>query len=128
MAARLQALEQGAQHGVFQEVLDRLQRLETCGASSVASTQEPMGNDRHRYTLIFGGWQKDTSRKSIVQQVHDGLKELQVASLTGPRKRMSLMTFRVRQYEDYQGMRDRMAQVVGAVNRKQVVVSGGGRM
>ena len=135
VATRLQALEEGAKQGVSKEVLDRLQRLETSGASSSASTQEPMSNDRHRYTLIFGGWQRDTSRKTIVQQVHDGLRELQVASLTdfpawctGPRKSMSLMTFRVRQYEDYQGMRDRMAQIVGAVNRKQVVVTNGGRM
>ena len=90
---RLQAMEQGSQHGVSQDVLDRLQKLETNGALSTAFTQEPVGAERHPCTLILGNWQQDTPRKSVVQQVHDGLTELQVSSLTdypafctGPRK------------------------------------------
>ena len=119
-------------------VLERLQKLETKpshGASSTASTSEPNMQERHRYTAIFRGWPRDTQRSVIIDQVHNSLRQLQVSHLTdfptfvtGPRRSMSLMAFRVRDKEEFADMRARMNDVIQAVNRAKVVIQGGKRM
>ena len=119
------------------DILARLSKLEQHqGSSSGTSTSEPISLERHRFTLIFGGWSKDTSRQTITTQLHKALQELNLASATdfpgfttGPRRSVALMQFRIRSpQEDYQGMRDRMQMVSNGVNRSTVIVKGGGKM
>ena len=133
--ARLEKLEQAAPHGVSQEILDRLQVLETKGGSSTVSTFEPSGTERHRFTLIFGGWPRDSPRKTVLSELHEGLRRHHLAKetdfpgfCTGPRKSLALMSFRIREHEDYQGMRDRMARVVSGVASGAIMLAGGGKM
>ena len=128
----IQELQQDNKH-----MAARIAKLEQHqGSSSGASTAEPISLERHRFTLIFGGWSKDTSRQTITSQLHKALQELNLASATdfpgfttGPRRSVALMQFRIRSpHEDYQGMRDRMQMVSGGINRSTVIVKGGGKM
>ena len=63
------------------ELLQRVQKLEQ-GTSSGASTIERVSTERHRFTLIFGGWAKDTSRQTITTQLGKALQDLGLAPST----------------------------------------------
>ena len=66
-----------------------------CPSPCSTETVEPSGTERHKFTLVFGLWPRDTARKSILDQVHSALRELQVSQCTafcaGPRKSMCLL-------------------------------------
>ena len=119
----------------------RLQKLEAQGptgsiASASTAVMDASNSDRHRFTLVFGGWPKDSSRKTITDQAHKALQEVGVSSLTdyptfctGPRRSMCLLQFRVRSpAEDFAGMRDRMGKVMTTVNQHNVILRGGKKM
>ena len=116
-------------------ILLRLQKLEN-GTSSGTSTIEPVNLERHRFTLVFGGWSKDTARQTITTQLHQALQDLNLAQLTdfpgfttGPRRSIALMQFRVRSpHEDFQSMRERMQQIVGKISRSAITVKGGSKL
>ena len=117
-----------------QDVLARLQKLEN--GSPGASTMEPINLERHRFTLIFGGWSKDTARNTITSQLHQALQDQNLTQCTdnpgfttGPRRSVALMQFRIRApHEDYQGMRERMQQIVGKISRTTTIVKGGSKL
>ena len=117
----------------------RLQKLEAQGSGSTASMSTVMDSttaERHRFTLIFGGWPRDSQRKVICDQLHQSLIDLGVARLTdnpafctGPRRSMSLLQFKIRSpQEDFAGMRDRMSRVVNAVNQGNITLRGGKKL
>ena len=93
-------------------------------------------SERHKFTLIVGGWPKHTAKKVIVDQCHQALREMGVASLsdrpafcTGARRSMCLMEFKVRApQEDYQGMRDRMQRILSTLNSKSYLLASGRKM
>ena len=132
---RLRRLEQAGEKGTSPDILDRIQKLETAGGSSMASTGEPAGAERHRFTLIFGGWKKDSPRKLIVEELHAGLQQAQLSHLTdypgfttGPRKSLALMQFRVRKHEDMMGMRDRMQRIISTLGNAGVQLRQAGKL
>ena len=122
------------------ELAMRLQKLETQGVpgstASVSTAMEASNPDRHKFTLIFGGWQRDTPRKLITDQAHKALQEVGVARFTdfpcfctGPRRSLTLLQFKVRSpHEDFAGMRERMGKVMTAVNQSTVILRGGKKM
>ena len=117
------------------DILARLQKLEN-GTSSGTSTIEPVNLERHRFTLIFGGWSKDTARHTITSQLHQALQDMNLAQFTdfpgfttGPRRSVALMQFRIRSpQEDYHAMRERMQQIVGKISRTTFSVKGGSKL
>ena len=68
----------------------------------------------------------------MVEQLHKALQDLVLSGYTdypgfttGPRRALALMQFRVRQHEDQQGMRERMGQIIGTVNRSALPLRDG---
>ena len=117
------------------DVLQRLQKLEQTNSSGSSTTMEPVNLERHKFTLIFGGWSKETPRRTVVDQLHKALQELELTGstdhpgfTTGPRRALALMQFRTRSQEGFQGMRERMAHIMGTINRSTVIVRGGGKL
>ena len=117
----------------------RLDKIEAKGGTSSASmstVMEASNSDRHRCTLVFGGWPRDCPRKTITDQVHQALRECGLASLsdnpafcTGPRRSMCLMQFRTRTpNEDFVAMRERMGKIVTGINQNNVLLRGGRRL
>ena len=101
-----------AQHS---DILKRLTALETWPATSTGNTVVPEGAahaDKHKYTLIFGGWPKETKHSELLGQLHEALQSVSVAKLTdypgfctGPRWSLALMSFKLRGNEGYYDMR-----------------------
>ena len=74
--------------------------------------------DRHRMTLVWGGWPRESRRQAVLQP-HLVLNRLQVRSLldadpwtTGPRRGVALANFSWRPGEAEHEVRKRMHQVV----------------
>ena len=124
--------------GVQQEqqtMLERLRKLEVGASTSASSTVEPVNVERHKYTLVHGGWARDTPKRIIIEQLHTALKELGVAGYTdnpcfttGPRRTMCLQQFKPRSGESFQDMRERMQAVISAVSQSTVIVKKGGKL
>ena len=117
------------------DVLARVQKLEQANSSGSSTTMEPVNLERHKFTLIFGGWSRETPRHTVVDQLHKALQELDLTGstdhpgfTTGPRRALALMQFRTRSQEGFQGMRESMAHIMGTINRSTVIVSGGGKL
>ena len=121
------------------DIQKRLTALETRPmATSASSTAIPEGvahTDKHKFTLIFGGWAKETKRAELLGQLHEALQRLSVAKLTdypgfctGPRRSLALMSFKLRGNEGYYDMRDRMNSVIRAVNSSSTSLRGGSKL
>ena len=118
-----------------QSMMERLRKLEIGASTSGSSTAEPVNVERHKYTLVYGGWARDTPKRIIIEQLHSALKELGVAAhtdnpcfTTGPRRTMCLQQFRLRSGESFQDMRERMQAIISAVSQSTVLVKGGGML
>ena len=120
--------------GDHRQVLQRLEKLEREGSTSASTVAEP-DLEKHKYTLIFGGWPRDTARRTVVDELHQALRDLNLAGFTdfpgfttGPRRAVALMQFKIRHHEQYQGMRERMASIIGGITRGVVQLKKGGKL
>ena len=84
----------------MQLLSDRLSRVEKGQASAAGS-----GPDR-RATLVFGGWQAQTRKQTLLHQLSESIKSLglqgefdQEPFCTGMRRSVALCNFRKREYE-----------------------------
>ena len=132
-----------ANEAVSHDLGDRVQKLESAIATLTKTIQDqgaPAGKtsgglaDR-RFTLLFGGWNRDTRKKLILDQLEDGLKALQLRGhldsepfCTGPRRSTALCVFHHRQGEGDREVKQRMIEVIKGVSSRQVLVEGGRRM
>ena len=110
-----------------------VKRVEAIEQGKGAGTGTTMAQDamaeRHLFTLVFGGWPRETQRKLILGDLASTFQRLEVGSLlddapftTGARRSMALATFRLRtaQGENFMGMRGRMQALVAALSTSQV--------
>ena len=81
---------------------ERLVKLEA-GERTANDAGQASGDDRHKYTLVYGGWPKDSSRKDILSLLGQAFDRLELTNLldtqaftTTPRRSMALQTFLVR--------------------------------
>ena len=88
-----------------------------------------------RYTLVFGGWQRDTRRQVILQQLKEGLERLDLvqymdseAFCTGPRRSTALAVFYPREKESEYMVRRRMHQVIMGLAKTHVAIPEGRRL
>ena len=79
-----------------------------------------MDEDRRKSTLVVGGWPKDSRRKSILKDLHDALKALDLERYlddsgfcTGPRRSVALLPMPQRSGESAQ---DHRKHVQGSAN------------
>ena len=117
------------------QVLQRLEKLEREGSTTASTSAEPDLEKHNKFSLIFGGWPRDTARRTVVDQLHKALQDLNLAGstdfpgfTTGPRRAVALMQFKIRHHEQFQGMRERMANIIGTVNRGSVALKNGGKL
>ena len=109
---------------------DRLAKLER-GDRPAAGSAGTM-DDRHKFTLVYGGWPKDSARKDILQSLEQTFDRLELTSLldtkaftTGPRRSMALQTFLVRPDETFVSMRNRMSVVIAAIANTTIFLGPG---
>ncbi|CAE7758430.1 gnl3, partial [Symbiodinium sp. CCMP2456] len=108
MTQRMQAME------------DRVAKME---GDSTAGRGPDMGDGaRRRTTLVFGGWEMDTPRQTIVAEVEEALAKLGLSKFTdtaafttGPRRSVALMNFALRPGESETDCRRRMHEIVSGV-------------
>ncbi|CAE7819302.1 DHX57, partial [Symbiodinium sp. CCMP2456] len=108
MTQRMQAME------------DRVAKME---GDSTAGRGSDMGDgSRRRTTLVFGGWEMDTPRQTIVAEVEEALAKLGLSKFTdtaafttGPRRSVALMNFALRPGESETDCRRRMHEIVSGV-------------
>ena len=135
-ACRLEALEDGASK--FQKGIsgleERLAALEKAvqgqghGGSAEAET-------RRRYTLVFGGWEKDTRKDKVLRELQEAISGLglnrlvsEPAFTTGPRKAVAMMNFPLLASETDEGRRARMHEMVTSIAQAHAVTSAGKRL
>ena len=89
-------------------------------------------DDRHKFTLVFGGWPRDSARKDILKDLQTTLTRLDLKGLTdadpfttGPRRSLALQSFVVRPNETFVGMRNRMSVIVAAISNTAVILGDG---
>ena len=100
----------------------------------VEKLERGAGDDKHLYTLVYGGWPRESARKDILSNLDETLRKLELRALTdtaafttGPRKSMALQSFKVREGETFASMRSRMASIVSAIATTEVRVGPGGK-
>ena len=83
--------------------------------------------ERHKYTLVYGGFPKDTPRAELLKKLEDAMGQLDLKSLldspaftTGPRRSLALQTFHIRPNETFVGMRNRMSVIIAAISNASV--------
>ena len=112
-------------------VQERLTKLEQREAPSGEKGPTSL-DDRHKYTLVYGGWPKDSARKDILQSLGQAFDRLELTPLldtqaftTGPRRSMALQTFHVRAGETFVSMRNRMSVVIAAIANTTIYLGAG---
>ncbi|CAE7579342.1 RTase [Symbiodinium sp. CCMP2592] len=87
-------------------------------------------DDRRKFTLVFGGWRQDTPRRTIVAEVSEALRRLDVAQhtdsepfTTGPRRSVALLGFSYRRGEGFSDVRQRMHKVLMGLSQAKPLTS-----
>ena len=118
------------------DILQRLQKLEDRrGTVSNASTTEGDGSwDRHKTTLVLGGWDRETRKALIIEDAHQTLIKQDLTKFTdfpvwttGPRRSMCLLNFKARGGEGYSDVRERMQRVLDGVMASGTILRSGKR-
>ena len=106
----------------------RLEALEKGGGPPRSGDSTAVG-DRHLYTLVYGGWPRETQRKVILSDLEDVFRKLELSPLmdgkpftTGARRSLALQSFCIRDNEhgNLTAMRGRMQAVVAALSNSNV--------
>ncbi|CAE7776695.1 unnamed protein product [Symbiodinium sp. CCMP2456] len=102
----------------LKSVEDKLARLEEAPRWRGAGDAE----ERRRSTLVIGGWNMDTPRRTILAEVDEALDKLDLtrftdakAFTTGPRRSVALLSFELRPGESEGDRRKRMHELVATV-------------
>ena len=114
-----------AQEGTMQQVKVMVESLAKQGSSGhgEASTAVPDrgGPDRSRYTLVWGGWERETRRQVIFSDLQVVLGRLRLQKeldsepfTTGARRSVALCNFAIRPGEGDRETRQRMPRIVRA--------------
>ena len=76
----------------MRKLVERVDKLER-GAAENAAGGTGTGDDKHLYTLVYGGWPRESARKDILSNLDETLHKLELRALTdtaafttGPRK------------------------------------------
>ncbi|CAE7294337.1 unnamed protein product [Symbiodinium sp. CCMP2592] len=133
--ARMAGMEQATKglattvEGV-QERLAKLESLIQRGPPSVKPDDE-----RRRQTLVFGGWERDTRRQTIVMEVTEALTRLGLTTsvdesvfTTGPRRSLALLNMPLRLQESDAARKARMHKVLTTVNSADARTSAGKKL
>ena len=87
-----------------------------------------------RLTLLFGGWERDTRKPVILQQLNEAMDQLNLKGhfdsepfCTGPRRSTALAVFRIRDTETEHSTRKRMHEVILALAAAKVSIPPSGR-
>ncbi|CAE7311616.1 unnamed protein product [Symbiodinium necroappetens] len=93
------------------------------------------GEPERRFTLVFGGWGRDTRRQTILQQLEEALDQLNLKQhldaspfCTGPRRSTALANFSVREHEGDHDVRKRMHTIIVGLANSQVAIPQGRSM
>ena len=96
---------------------------------------EESAQDKRRNTLVFGGWEHDTKKGRILQELQQALTGLELeehmsdkAFTTGPRKSVALLNFPQRVGESDEDRRARMHEVVLTISQSKVLTSAGKKL
>ena len=117
----------------IQKVDDRVESLEA-RVAKLESRPQGQGNleERHRFTLIYGGWAKNSARAVILKELGRAMDKLELGHLldtpaftTGPRRSVALQGFVIRPGENYVAMRNRMSVVIAALANSTVLLGDG---
>ncbi|CAE7907718.1 unnamed protein product, partial [Symbiodinium microadriaticum] len=113
----------------------RVQSLEGQLAQALRGDRPRGGPDvDRRLTLLFGGWERDTRKPVILQQLSEALDQLDLKGhldgepfCTGPRRSTALAVFRVRDNESEHLTRKRMHEVILGLASSKVPIPPTGR-
>ena len=115
-------------HTAIKDLEDRVARVEHAG-KQVAPT---VHQDPRKFTLVFGGWGKQTRRNIILHQLREAVERLGLGAhfdsapfATGPRRSVALCNFQQRERESAGDTRARMMTVINAVNGARAQLVGG---
>ena len=107
---------------------ERVQKLENLDGSS-ASASTATSDERHRTTLVLGGFKRDTKRLDIVNFVQKAIRDLRLQDdvdkecfTTGPRRSFCLLPFILRTGERNDQLRDRMRKVMLAFQTRRFAI------
>ncbi|CAE7623402.1 unnamed protein product [Symbiodinium microadriaticum] len=96
---------------------------------------EDSAPDKRRYTLVFGGWEQDTKKGRILQELQQALAGLELEDhlsdrpfTTGPRKSVALLNFPLRAGESDEDRRSRMHELVLTISQSKVLTSAGKKL
>ena len=83
---------------------------------------------RRQRTLVYGGWNRDTRRSELLEELKQAAERLGVQKLLddapftiGVRRSIALSTFREREGESFEDMRDRMQRVIRSFFESEVI-------
>ena len=115
----------------MEEKLDALaKKLEATQTTGPGSDHQ----DR-RFTLVYGGWPRDSRRDDILHQLQKALDRLGVWDMvdyppftTGPRRSTALSVFAPRGDESAYQVKKRMHSIIRAVTENEVTLPGGRRL
>ena len=113
----------------LESLVARVVQLEQRGGADHSGA--PPAPERHRCTLVYGGWQRESARKDILAELGKALTALDLDPLTdtapfttGQRRSMALQAFKIRPGETEVGMRGRMSAIVAALSTSTILLSG----
>ena len=111
--------------------LGRLEELMKAGGTTVDTTLDA----KRRYTLVIGGWNQDTQKRVILNEVDEALQRLDLQKLldtspftTGARRSVALVYFGKREGEGDPERRSRMHEVLQGISQAKAVTSHGKKM
>ena len=133
---RLDKLESGADKlaGGLQGVEERLSALERDLRQGVFVKGD--GNEeRRKTTLVFGGWERDTKKETILKELRQALDGLDLYGkvsedpfTTGPRKNIALMNCPLLDSESDADRRRRMHTIVTTISQAKLMTSAGRKL
>ncbi|CAE7662879.1 unnamed protein product [Symbiodinium sp. CCMP2456] len=134
LAGRADAAEERVQ--VLEKALADLTALVKQGGGTSAVGRVPKAVDeRRKGTLVFGGWPRESKRVTILTELAEALKKVDLLGAmddkpfcTGPRRSVVLLNMPLRQEEDDQARRQRMFSFVTRFQETEITCSAGTRL
>ena len=116
------------------KALEQMAEIKQAGVGRVPSSGKG-GVDRRQFTLVYGGWERETRRQRILGDLASAVDTLGVKQLqddapftTCARRSIALSSFRPRQGESFSDMRGRMHRILRAFVETTVKLANGRRL
>ena len=113
------------------QLADLAKELREAPKSTTASTGGRDLPDKYRWTLVYGGWERDTRKGTTLRQLDQVLSQLQVDAeldgrpwTSGARRSNAFSNFQPRRGEREHEARDRMQKIILAFADKKPTVGG----